>query len=156
MTKWAERGDASMYAVDITVPTHNGRRKLHTFATYPDDPDDAERWYRVWLPTKRERREARKLDPERQRESGRALLEELGSDPEATMPISESFRLKETALTVILDAARNAGLREIQLNCLKAVDSHYGWHIANLGGLPEEKRRHAKQALYSEILRALY
>lgn len=120
---WAERTDddglaIGRYEIQLYDTTRRGRTVLETFVRYLDCPSkyDPAQWYRVHLPSKRDRRSGSGRDT--------ALIEAL--DGTGAMILAPGLVVRESALVEILNALCSHDQHEISLNGLKSVVSQRG------------------------------
>jgi hypothetical protein len=67
--------------------------------------------------------------------------------------LAEGVDVPISIMSVILDAHQNAGRSSVAMDRVKAVVSQLGSEIRKFSELRPEKRQHAQNALYKEILR---
>jgi len=170
---------AEQFLVSVSVASRHGRTKLHTFAS----ASDAERRWRIATPAsaKQYPSSSRLSPPPRalpDRDTRRELRRQAHEEgrqwqppaPPPPPPNSLGYDYGEllgakrvdlgagvtpqgVTLAVILDALRSGQRTEVDLGDLNKVLSQIGSRITQLDALPDEQRRHAQTALFSEVLR---
>jgi hypothetical protein len=163
INQWYRMGDKLLHAVTITAATRHGRTKLHTFTA------DGDAWVYGTMPTRKQFEAHR-----RELAAGQDVVElwerrSLARHPDMGVPYGVGLAAPDSSepaihlargvdvthgtLAVILDALRSGERHEVDIHDIKVVVSQLGSEIARLFSLPSELRRHAEQALYTEILR---
>lgn len=154
--------DDDGYQVTITAQTRAGRRRT-LYSVDLVDPGAVEltgRW-RVWRGWHRERAARRRSSPAAATGESSAALGALTQPDDRSSPlefpegITEGLILYRDMLFHVCEALHRSRHREIDVDDLKRVVSIHGARLAQIDSLDEPTRRHATQALYSQIIRTL-
>lgn len=148
--RWDSEGEkVADYRVVITEGTRHGRTKRHTFVV--DDDDD--RWtVEPDIPKLMERGHNAGYGQSKNKPLDTQKWGLARKPLPAKVPLAPSFDVSSSVLIVVLDALVAAGRHQVDLGDMKVVVSQLGSRIAALDSLPDEKRRLAEAALYTEIL----
>lgn len=137
------------------ITVSRGRTKLHTFGKL------VEADHLPWMPeTHASRKQLKQRQtprsplptswpPPPRRDLGTPLYDEVG---DKTIHLADGVDVAPATLTVILDALRSDERHKVDLADIETVVSQLGSRIARLANLSDEERRHARAALYKQIL----
>jgi hypothetical protein len=142
--------------ITISVALRHGRQKRHKFYWGRN-----REWVRVEVMSTKQKRERVRSESQQQSEPWHRPSPRmpLGARPYdrvrdyTTIHLARGVDLSASALEVILNALRSGRRPEVDLDDVKVVLSQLGSRIERLDGLPADTRRHAEQALYTEILK---
>lgn len=146
------------YLVTVSTITRRGRTKLHTFSKLTE----AEHlpWFADTHASRKQFKQRKSplspvgvvnWPPPPRRDLGTPVFDELPVD--GTIDLADGVDISVKTLTVVLDALRSGKRHEVDLADIKCVVSQLGSRITKLDGLGDQDRRHATDALYTEILK---